>query len=92
MPIYEYHCKACDNTMEFIQKFSDAPKTECKICGAEGTLNKIVSSPAIQFKGEGWYLTDYSDKGKKIKKEAAKEQAPAAKSSCDTCPHKATAH
>lgn len=59
--------------MEFIQKFSDSPKTECKLCGAEDALAKMVSSPAIQFKGEGWYITDYSDKGKKAKAAASKE-------------------
>jgi putative FmdB family regulatory protein len=77
MPIYEYKCESCQEVMEFIQKFSDAPKTDCKICGARSSLKKMVSSPAIQFKGEGWYLTDYSDKGKKVKAEAKKESSDA---------------
>ena len=75
MPIYEYKCQSCQETMEFIQKFSDTPKTDCKICGAKESLKKMISSPAIQFKGDGWYLTDYSDKGKKVKAEAKKENS-----------------
>ena len=77
MPIYEYKCESCQETMEFIQKFSDDPKTDCKLCGAKASLKKLISSPAIQFKGDGWYLTDYSDKGKKVKAEANKESSAA---------------
>lgn len=73
MPIYEYECSACGERSEFIQKFSDDPKTDCKLCGEKGSLSKLISSPAIQFKGEGWYLTDYSDKGKRMKNAAEKE-------------------
>lgn len=80
MPIYEYKCDKCQKTMEFIQKFSDAPKTDCKICNAKNSLKKLISSPAIQFKGSGWYLTDYSDKGKKVQAEARKESSSAADS------------
>lgn len=60
MPLYEYECEACGQRLERIQKFSDPPLTECPACG--GHLKKLVSSPAIQFKGSGWYVTDYARK------------------------------
>jgi putative FmdB family regulatory protein len=61
MPLYEYQCEACDNRFELIQKFSDPPAEACPICGA--AVRKLLSSPAIQFKGTGWYITDYARKG-----------------------------
>ena len=61
MPLYEYRCQACGNEIEIIQKFSDAPLQTCEKCGGE--LIKLLSSPAIQFNGAGWYITDYSRKG-----------------------------
>ena len=65
MPLYEYQCRECSETHEFIQKFSDPPYTICPSCGGE--LRKLASAPAIQFKGSGFYITDYgkSDGGKK---------------------------
>lgn len=60
MPLYEYKCKKCGKTVEKIQKFSDAPLTTCEFCGGE--LERLLSSPAIQFKGSGWYVTDYARK------------------------------
>ena len=62
MPLYEYECETCGKRFERIQKFSDPPVAECPTCG--GPVKKLVSSPAIQFKGSGWYITDYSQKGK----------------------------
>ena len=62
MPLYEYECEACGHRFEKIQKFSDAPIDECPKCGAK-KVHKLVSSPAIQFKGSGWYITDYAKKG-----------------------------
>jgi len=62
MPIYEYKCKKCGTTVEAIQKVSDGPLKTCSQCG--GMLEKLVSSPAIQFKGSGWYITDYARKDK----------------------------
>ena len=62
MPLYEYECENCGHRFEVIQKFSDAPLTECPKC--QGPVHKLLSSPAIQFKGSGWYITDYSSKGK----------------------------
>ena len=58
MPIYEYQCTGCNERHEIIQKFSDAPLTHCPKCG--GDMKKLISSPAIQFKGSGFYKTDYA--------------------------------
>ena len=63
MPLYEYECAACGHRFEIIQKFSDAPPEACARCG-KGPMTRMFSSPAIQFKGTGWYITDYSQKGK----------------------------
>lgn len=60
LPIYEYLCKKCGRHFERIQKFSDKPLKTCDQCG--GTLERLLSSPAIQFKGSGWYVTDYARK------------------------------
>lgn len=57
MPLYEYECETCAHRFEVIQKFSDAPIAVCPKCG--GPVQKLLSSPAIQFKGSGFYLTDY---------------------------------
>lgn len=62
MPLYEYQCTACDKRFEVIQKFSDPPVEACRVCG-KGPVQRLVSSPAIQFKGSGWYITDYAKKG-----------------------------
>jgi putative FmdB family regulatory protein len=62
MPIFEYQCDICGQRFEQIQKFSDAPMETCTACGA-GSVRRLLSSPAIQFKGAGWYVTDYARKG-----------------------------
>jgi putative FmdB family regulatory protein len=62
MPLYEYRCDACGHHFEQIQKFSDPPVDVCPSCG-ERQVQKLLSSPAIQFKGSGWYITDYARKG-----------------------------
>jgi len=62
MPIYEYECEACGNRFELIQKFSDPLVEICPKCG-ERKVHKLLSSPAIKFKGTGWYITDYAKKG-----------------------------
>jgi putative FmdB family regulatory protein len=85
MPLYEYKCTKCGTTVEAIQKVSEAPLKTCSQCG--GALKKLVSSSAIQFKGSGWYVTDYARKGteagktkdnsdakKPVKTEATKEK------------------
>jgi putative FmdB family regulatory protein len=63
MPLYEYQCEACGERFEVIQKFSDPPPDACEKCG-KGPVHRQQSSPAIQFKGSGWYITDYAQKGK----------------------------
>jgi putative FmdB family regulatory protein len=61
MPIYEYRCTKCGHRFEAIQKVSEAPLSKCEKC--KGKAERLVSSPAIQFKGSGWYITDYARKG-----------------------------
>jgi len=63
MPLYEYHCSKCEKTIEVIRKFSDPPLTEHEGCG--GTLEQLLSAPAFQLKGTGWYVTDYAKAGAK---------------------------
>ena len=63
MPLYEYQCEACQKRFEAIRKFSDPELDVCTLCG-KGPVQRLLSSPAIQFKGSGWYITDYSQKGK----------------------------
>lgn len=60
MPLYEYQCGQCGTKVEKIQKFSDPPLNRCEKCG--GGLERLLSSPAIHFKGSGWYVTDYARK------------------------------
>jgi putative FmdB family regulatory protein len=60
MPLYEYQCDACSHRFEKIQKFSDPLEDTCPKCG--GAVHKLFSSPAIQFKGSGFYITDYAKK------------------------------
>ena len=62
MPLYEYECDACGGRFEVIQKFSET-STECRRCG-KGPVHRQQAAPAIQFKGTGWYVTDYAQKGK----------------------------
>jgi putative FmdB family regulatory protein len=77
MPIYEYQCKKCHHRFERIQKFSDAKIKKCPDCG--GPVEELLNAPAVQFKGSGWYVTDYARKSgdshtrKHDKKESAKE-------------------
>lgn len=76
MPIYEYQCKKCNAHTEVMQKFSDKPLTKCRKCG--GRLEKLLSAPAIQFKGSGWYVTDYAGKsGKPGEEKKEKKSAEA---------------
>ena len=70
MPIYEYECAACGERFELIRKFSDPPVDTCTMCG-KGPVQRLVSSPAIQFKGTGWYITDYAQKGKSAKTDSS---------------------
>jgi putative FmdB family regulatory protein len=63
MPLYEYQCSKCGNVFEVRQKFSDDPITVHENCG--GSVVKLMSAPAFQFKGSGWYVTDYAGGGSK---------------------------
>jgi putative FmdB family regulatory protein len=78
MPIYEYACKKCGKTIEVIQKFSDPALRKHKECG--GTLTKLISASGFQFKGTGWYVTDYAKKSGGPASET-KESAPRSESS-----------
>ena len=87
MPLYEYQCDACGRRFERIQKFSDPPVTECPECG--GAVRKLLSSPAIQFKGSGFYITDYARSGStsesgKGEKKPADAGAPSSTSSTES--------
>jgi putative FmdB family regulatory protein len=73
MPLYEYECGACGHRFEIIQKFSDGPPDACPQCG-KGPLQRQFSSPAIQFKGTGWYVTDYAGKGKSASEKSEKAE------------------
>lgn len=75
MPLYEYRCLQCNSAFEFLQKVSDPPLKECPKCG--GTLKKVLSPPTLQFKGSGFYITDYARK-KGPEKESGSEAKPAA--------------
>ncbi len=69
MPLYEYRCSVCGEKVEIIQKSSDTPLKNCPTCG--GAMKKLFSPPMLQFKGSGWYVTDYAkrDSGKEKKEE-----------------------
>src|SRR6266550_834326 len=74
MPIYEYQCAKCDQTIEVIQKMSDKPLKKHEGCG--GSLTKLISASGFQFKGTGWYVTDYARKessNKESKETSSKE-------------------
>lgn len=97
MPLYEYQCKKCGHRFERIRKFSDKPVKKCPECG--GRVEQTISAPAVQFKGSGWYVTDYarkstapsSDSGGKDSKESKKEEKKpegSAKESKKTDKHK----
>ena len=79
MPLYEYKCAKCHTTFEVIQKVADPPLKKCIKCG--GSVTKAISAPAIQFKGSGWYITDYAKKtqAEKDKKPPAPEKKEAQK-------------
>jgi putative FmdB family regulatory protein len=99
MPLYEYLCEKCGHKFERIQKFSDPLVETCPKCGSH--VHKLASSPAIQFKGSGWYITDYAKKdsvpsseakgdskndGKAEAKSDAKSESKADSKSSDSAP------
>lgn len=79
MPLYEYQCKKCKHKFEKIQKFSDPPVRKCPECGSP--VEKVMHAPAVQFKGTGWYVTDYGgkDKSEKSKPEGGSDKATSEK-------------
>lgn len=89
MPLYEYKCERCGAIFEVIQRFSDGPLTVHQDCG--GALERLLSPPALQFKGTGWYITDYARAGdgkkaadSKPEKDATAKPAPAKTESAPT--------
>ncbi len=92
MPLYEYQCTVCGHRFEVIQKFSDRPVKKCPQCGK--AVERLVSSPAIQFKGTGWYVTDYAKRSGPLDsksesadgQQSAKEKAAASDKSEKTTP------
>ena len=79
MPLYEYRCKNCGHQFEKIQSFSAPDEKECPVC--QGPVERLLSAPAIQFKGSGWYVNDYASKSSKSMKAAADGNGKAAESS-----------
>ena len=73
MPIYEFECRKCKVRSEVLQKLNDKPPVKCSKCG--GRLERLTSAPAIQFKGTGWYVTDYAGNGKKGKSASEKGES-----------------
>ena len=82
MPIYEFECQKCKAHTEVFQKMSDKSPTKCDKCG--GRLEKQVSASAIQFKGSGWYVTDYAGNGKKAAEKAESDAASASDKASDS--------
>ncbi|MCZ6508907.1 MAG: zinc ribbon domain-containing protein [Acidobacteria bacterium] len=79
MPIYEYECADCSRRIERLQRLNDPPPEACEACG--GPMNRVLSAPAFQFKGTGWYVTDYagrksSDDGDSSAADADDKAAP----------------
>jgi putative FmdB family regulatory protein len=82
LPLYEYQCPR-DGIFELVRKFSDPPLKACPTCG--GPIEKLASAPAIQFKGTGWYITDYARKGDGAgKKEGGKDSGSTDKGSSES--------
>jgi putative FmdB family regulatory protein len=82
MPLYEYECDACGQRFEVIQKFSETTE-QCRLCG-KGPVRRLVAAPAFQFKGTGWYITDYAQKGKSSESSAESKGSSGEKSDTST--------
>lgn len=80
MPIYEYQCQTCGKRTEVLQRMDEAPLAACPECGGE--VKKLLSAPAFQFKGSGWYVTDYA--GKKDGKSDGKSDSKGAGAKSET--------
>jgi putative FmdB family regulatory protein len=98
MPLYEYQCKKCGHRFEKILKFSDKPVKKCPECG--GPVEQTISAPAVQFKGSGWYVTDYakkssapsSESGSKDSKESKKDEKKSETTSNESSTKKSDKH
>ena len=82
MPIYEYRCTKCGHRFEVIQKVNDASISKCEKC--KGKAERLISSPAIQFKGSGWYITDYARKGSSDSSKESSEPSGASDKSSES--------
>ena len=83
MPLYEYQCQSCQFRFEKLQRLSDAPPRKCPECGGN-KVAQLMSAPAVQFKGSGWYVTDYQRKGSDRKGEKKAESKPESKGETKT--------
>jgi putative FmdB family regulatory protein len=88
VPIYEYECESCHNRFELMQKFSDKPLKKCVKCG--GPVHKILSAPALLFKGTGWYVTDYANPERKKAQKADKDNGGTSEKKAEPVTSKAT--
>jgi putative FmdB family regulatory protein len=92
MPLHEYLCTSCGRTFEAIQSFGEAPLAKCNRCG--GALKRLISAPAVQFKGGGWYVSDYGRPGSSAKSpeagkpEGGAKEAPASGDATPPAPPK----
>ncbi len=86
MPLYEYQCPVCGR-FEILQRFADAPLVACPTCGKE--VQRLVSAPAIQFKGSGWYVTDYA---RKSGSESRSPKSAETKSPSESSPQKSSSN
>jgi putative FmdB family regulatory protein len=79
VPLYEYECQECGHRFEMLQKVADSPLKACVKC--KGKVERLLSSPAIQFKGSGWYITDYARKGQSPSTQSSEKSSDSEKSS-----------
>ncbi len=82
MPLYEYQCSKCGSVFEVMQKFSDEPLTKHDGCG--GDVERLLSAPALQFKGSGWYITDYAKSGSTGTSKSSSSKDSSSSSSSDS--------
>lgn len=82
MPIYEYECDKCHSRFELLQRFNERPVKQCAKCG--GPVHKVLSPPALVFKGTGWYVTDYARADRKKAEKAEKDSGGGDKKSEST--------
>ena len=82
MPIYEYKCTKCDQTIEIMQKITDAPLSVCNSCGGE--LKKLITSTSFVLKGSGWYVSDYPSSDRKKAQDAEKPSGVPSKEKTET--------